>query len=140
VPAPLDQMPLLLRAGRILPLLPASVDTLSSYDDPTTTSLGERRKRLRLLAFPRGDTTPRFYGDGRLRSRERPSSWTLTIRGTSSYRYEIEAALGSLERPFRVCEVNVDGRPLAPRRWSLESGVLKARVEGRRVRLVVSGC
>ena len=39
VPAPTGRLPLLLRAGAILPLLPAGVDTLSRYADGSTTSL-----------------------------------------------------------------------------------------------------
>src|SRR5262249_58539358 len=35
VPAPLDQLPLFVRAGAILPLLPADVDTLAEYGDPS---------------------------------------------------------------------------------------------------------
>jgi alpha-glucosidase (family GH31 glycosyl hydrolase) len=31
LPAPLDQLPLLARAGALLPLLPADVDTLAPY-------------------------------------------------------------------------------------------------------------
>ena len=31
LPAPLDELPLLIRAGAVLPLLPADVDTLASY-------------------------------------------------------------------------------------------------------------
>ena len=43
LPAPLDELPLLARAGTVLPLLPAGVDTLSDYPDGSTTSLDERR-------------------------------------------------------------------------------------------------
>jgi alpha-glucosidase (family GH31 glycosyl hydrolase) len=140
LPAPIDQLPMLVRAGAVVPLLPAEVDTLSSYADPSTTSLRERRRRIRLLAFPRGASSARFYSGGKLRSRERPGRWTLAIRGDRSYRFELEAALGSLEHPFRACDVSVDGRPLAARRWSAHGGVLAVRLDGRRVRLVVSAC
>jgi alpha-glucosidase (family GH31 glycosyl hydrolase) len=140
MPAPLDQLPLLVRAGAVLPLLPAGVDTLSSYADPSTTSFGERRDRLRLLALPRGDSSAPFYDDGRVRSHERRRNWTLRIRGDRRRRYRLEAVLGALHDPFRPCAVSVDGRALAPRRWSLDGGVLKARFDGRRVRLVVSSC
>jgi alpha-glucosidase (family GH31 glycosyl hydrolase) len=140
LPAPIDQLPMLIRAGAILPLLPAGVDTLSSYADPSTTSLRERRRRLRLLAFPRGASSARFYSGGRLRSRERPGHWTLQIRGDRAYRFELEAALGSLEHPFRACEVSVDGHPLAGHHWWVDHGVLVARFDGRRARLVVSAC
>jgi alpha-D-xyloside xylohydrolase len=140
LPAPLDQLPLLVRAGAILPLLPAGVDTLSPYADPSTTSFGERRERLRLIAFPRGDSSAPFYDDGKVRSHERRRSWTLRIRGDRRRSYQLQAVLASLEHPFRPCGVSLDGRPLAPRRWSFDDGVLNARLDGRRVRLVVSAC
>jgi alpha-D-xyloside xylohydrolase len=140
MPAPLDQLPLLVRAGAVLPLLPAGVDTLSSYADPSTTSFGERRERLRLLAFPRGDSSAPFYDDGTVRSHEGRGSWTLRIRGDRRRRYRLEAVLRALRDPFRPCAVSVDGRALAPRRWSLDRGVLKARFDGSRARLVVSSC
>jgi alpha-D-xyloside xylohydrolase len=140
MPAPEDQLPLLVRAGAVLPLLPAGVDTLSSYADPSTTSFGERRERLRLLAFPRGDSSAPFYDDGTVRSHEGRGSWTLRIRGDRRRRYRLEAVLRTLRDPFRPCAVSVDGRPLAPRRWSLDRGVLKARFDGSRARLVVSSC
>jgi alpha-glucosidase (family GH31 glycosyl hydrolase) len=140
VPAPVDQLPLLVRAGTILPLLPADVDTLSSYAGQSTTSLGERRKRLRLLAFPRGESSAPFYSDGSVRSRERRRGWTLRITGDRRRQYTVRAALASLAHPFRPCEVSVDGRPLPPRRWSFDGGVLKTRVEGRAVRLIVTPC
>jgi alpha-glucosidase (family GH31 glycosyl hydrolase) len=140
LPAPIEQLPMLVRAGAVVPLLSAGVDTLSSYADSSTTSLGERRRRLGLLAFPRGASSARFYSGGRLRSRERSGRWTLQIRGDRAYRFELEAALGSLEHPFRACEVSIDGRPLAGRHWSVDHGVLAARFDGRRARLVVSAC
>ena len=55
VPAPLDRLPLMIRAGSVLPMLPAEIDTLASYGDgEDLVRLDERENRLRLLAFPRG--------------------------------------------------------------------------------------
>src|SRR5215208_7863583 len=50
VPAPLDELPLLARAGTILPLLPADVDTLAPYGGKDVVKLADRYDRLRLLA------------------------------------------------------------------------------------------
>jgi alpha-glucosidase len=142
LPAPLDELPLLVRAGGVVPLLSPTVDTLSAYPDPSTVSLRERRKRLRLLAFPRGDTSSRFYDHGSLRSREGRDRWSLTVSGGGVRRYRLEASLATLERPLRPCEVSVDGNPLPPRRWSVRRGgsVLVASFGGPRAKLAVEGC
>jgi alpha-glucosidase (family GH31 glycosyl hydrolase) len=47
LPAPLEELPLLVRAGAVIPLLPASVRTLYGTKDPV---------RRSLLAFPTGST------------------------------------------------------------------------------------
>jgi alpha-glucosidase (family GH31 glycosyl hydrolase) len=142
VPAPLDQLPLLVRAGAILPLLSPDVDTLTAYRDRSTTSLGERRGVLHLLAFPRGDSSTRFYDDGKIRSREGRGDWTLSVAAKRRYRYSVQASLTSLKLPFRPCDVTVNGRVLPPRDWSVERGgnVLVARFSGRRARLEASAC
>ena len=41
VPAPLDQLPLMVRAGAILPLLPPAVQTLSGYGSAVTVGLDD---------------------------------------------------------------------------------------------------
>ena len=56
LPAPLGQPPLLLRAGAVLPLIGADVDTLSPYGRGRARAPGRPPDRLRLLAVPRGRT------------------------------------------------------------------------------------
>ncbi len=138
VPAPPGRLPLLVRAGAILPLLPASVDTLSRYADGSTTSLAERRRRLVLLAFPRGRSTARFYRRGRIRSAEEPAGWVLRIAGGGTRRYELQASMRTLRSPFVPCEVTVGDRRLPSAAWSFDraDGVLSATYEGRHPRLV----
>ena len=82
LPAPLDELPLLARAGAVLPLLPPDVDTLAGYGSRARlVKLSERRGRMQLLAFPRGRSSARFYRRERLVSRERANGWSLTVRG-----------------------------------------------------------
>jgi alpha-glucosidase (family GH31 glycosyl hydrolase) len=85
VPAPLDELPLFVIAGAVLPLLPPDVDTLSDYGDPALglVHLGDRADHLHLLAFPRGRREVRMLGRERLRSVEGVGTWTLTVRGLS---------------------------------------------------------
>jgi len=144
-PAPLDELPLFARAGAVLPLLPADVDTLAGYGDaPGLVKLGDRRDRLTLLAFPRGTSSARFGTDGELRSRERSGAWELSLRSPDVRRYDLQASLQTLRDPIRPCRVLLDGRPLSRARWRHDrrTGVLKATVRsrGRAAELRVLAC
>jgi alpha-glucosidase (family GH31 glycosyl hydrolase) len=141
VPAPLDELPLLARVGTLLPLLSPDVDTLASYGNRArTVSLNERRNRRVLLAFPRGRSSARLGDGGELRSRERRGGWELTIRSRKKRRWDVQASLATLERPFRPCRVEVRGGRVPG--WSFDGGrrVLRAAFTTRRGRLTVSGC
>ncbi|MBA3328661.1 MAG: glycoside hydrolase family 31 protein, partial [Solirubrobacterales bacterium] len=54
LPAPLDELPLLVRAGAVLALLDPEVQTLTDYGAGATVRLRDRAGRMRLLAWPRG--------------------------------------------------------------------------------------
>lgn len=140
VPAPLDELPLLVRAGAVLPLLPADVDTLADYGDaPDLVKLRDRDDRLELLAFPRGRSETRLAGSERLRATERPGSWELAVRTKTRRRVGLQASLATLEQPFVPRTVTWNGRPLPDDAWSWDAAtrVLRARFEGRRGRLRV---
>jgi hypothetical protein len=144
LPAPLAELPLLGRAGALLTLLSPDVDTLAPYGRGRgLVHLRERRDRLRLLAFPRGRSSGRFLEQGRLRSRESAGRWALAIDDTRARRWSLQVALATLRRPFRPCEVALDGRRLPPRAWRYrpEGRVLRAGFAARRhSRLTVSAC
>ena len=141
VPAPLDELPLFVRAGAVLPLLPPDVDTLAGRGDPALdlVTLDDRRDRLVLLAFPRGRSEAAFNRRGRLRSLEGSGRWELAIRGSRRRTYDVAASLSTLASPFVPCAVAWNGRALdaGDWRWDEASGVLRARVRGTRGRLVV---
>ena len=141
LPAPLEELPLLVRAGAILPFLPPDVDTLADYGEsaPDLVKLADREDELAILAFPRGRSEARFFRTGRLRSYERSRSWDLVIRGRHERRYVVQASLATLERPFIPCAVEWNGEPLAGETWSYNEGdsVLTAEVTGLRGRLSV---
>ena len=146
VSAPIEELPLLVRAGAVLPLLPADVDTLSPYRAPGAVSLEDRRTRLDLLVFPRGWTSAQPFGAERVVSSEkRRRVWVMRVEGARSRTYAVQAALGTLRRPFRPCAVFA-GRDHRRRKkmlrgaWSYRGGVLRTAVRGKRVRLEVRGC
>jgi alpha-glucosidase (family GH31 glycosyl hydrolase) len=141
VPAPLDELPLLARVGTLLPLLSPDVDTLASYGDRArVVSLSERRNRRVLIAFPHGRSTARLGDGGELRSRERPGGWELTIRAQKKRRWDVQASLATLERPFRPCRVEGRGGRLRGWRFDRGSRVLRATFTTRRGQLSVSAC
>jgi sulfoquinovosidase len=148
--APLDELPLLVRAGAVLPLLPASVDTLADYPSAETapaggaglTTLDDARDRLDLLAFPHGRSTATFGEDGSIRSSEGRRKWLLSLRAEEEgLRYSLQASLATLASPFEPCLVQVNGKRLARPEWSYDAAneVLEASFGGRKriTRLVV---
>jgi alpha-glucosidase (family GH31 glycosyl hydrolase) len=138
LPASLAELPLLVRAGAVLPLLPPEVDTLSDYEDPSTVALSERQRHLRLLAFPRGKTSSEFYADERIDSHELPRKWSLKIKGKVERSYELSASLATLSEPFDPCRIVVNGKPLRQSRWAYDpdTKTLAASVHGRNLHVV----
>ena len=121
IPAPLEELPLFVRAGAVLPLLPADVDTLAGYGPgPDAVPLSERRGRLDLIAFPRGRWRGTFFRGEKLRSVVRDKRWDLVIRGKRKRRYSIQAAL-----PFKACG---------------GSRIVRLKVRLRTGRISVRGC
>jgi alpha-glucosidase (family GH31 glycosyl hydrolase) len=140
VPAALDELPLFVRAGAVLPLLPADVSTLSDYGAGRVVRLADRRDQLRLLAFPGPARNATMFDGERLRSSYRGGRWMLRIAGKRARRYTLEASLAGLPGDFKACSVAVGGRRLPRSAWSQERGVLTATFSARRAALVVSGC
>ena len=97
VRAGVDELPLFVRSGALLPLLGADVDTLADHGTGVV-HLEDRAGRLRLLAFPRGRSRARIYDDEGVRSRLQPRVWTLTLSQHRTRRLDIEAVL-----PWRAC-------------------------------------
>lgn len=139
VPAPIGRPPLMVRAGAILPLLPADIDTLTNYGEAAgLVRLSDRRKQLRVLAFPRGETS-RNLGDGaHARSVVGRGRWELRLRARQRTRFELEAGLAALGRRFHPRELLLDGDVLKSDRWTYdrESRVLRTKLRGTDVRLV----
>ena len=144
VPAPLDELPLFVRAGAVLPLLPADVETLSDHgSDPGIVHLADRRDRMTLMAFPRGRSAAAFNRGERVESVEgERRRWTLRIDGSRMRTYRLEASLATLRVPFTPCRVRVGRRPLKDAAWSYDgsSRVLVARFALRDGTVRIEGC
>jgi alpha-glucosidase (family GH31 glycosyl hydrolase) len=143
VPAPIAELPLLVRAGAVLPLLAPDVDTLADYGDPALGLVAwrDRQDRMALLAFPRGRTSGTLFSRReQVRSGEGEGVWELTIRGRERRQYDLQASLLTLVRPFAACTVAWNGRPVETWSYDPATGVLRAQFAGRRGRLRVRGC
>ena len=145
-----DELPLMVRAGALLPLLPADVDTLADRyagdegrlrgvagGGDGLVSLGDRERTLELLAFPRGRSASRAYDDTRMLSRERRGKWVLKLRSRQPRRWKVDASLATLRRPFRPRCVELDGTRLSGNRWSYSKRkrVLRVKVRAKRARI-----
>ena len=135
---------MMIRAGALLPMLPADVDTLSGYgrDHPSLVHLAEREDTLHILAFPRGDTARRFSRHGRLTSVETTGRWDLRVRGGGASRFHVQASFATLENPFVPCKVRWRGRMLSESEWTWNDhdAVFRTTVQGRNGRLSVRSC
>ncbi|MFL5781762.1 MAG: hypothetical protein ACJ760_10660, partial [Thermoleophilaceae bacterium] len=118
---PLAQLPLFVRAGATITLLPPDVDTLAGYGKARgLVHLSDRRSARRLIAFPA--------------ARRR---WSLRLHSRRRVSYRLAAGLIGGLRP---CSVTLGGRAL--RGWSYDPAtrVLRARFAARSGQLVVRGC
>ena len=127
VPAPLEQLPLMVRAGAILPLLPPTDADALGLRLCLDGGSGRRQEPASSVAFPRGRSRSAFGENGGLRSKERRHSWRLTIRRAQKHRIVLDASLGTLRHKLAPCEVRMDGRRLRRRAWSAKKGVLHVR-------------
>jgi alpha-glucosidase (family GH31 glycosyl hydrolase) len=127
-PAPLDLIPVMVRAGALLPMLPADTETLSPYAADDFVGLEDNRDELHVIAFPRGFTEAAFYRSGRMLSIEGRNAWRLEITGGmpagKPFELALDASMKTLADPFVPKTVRVNGRSVAGWTYDRSSGVL----------------
>src|SRR5262249_28667484 len=95
--APLGTIPLFLRAGAVVPMLPTSVDPLGSCGNAVG-HLAGRSGRRTLLAAPRVGGSHGTLGPGEsLTSLVTPRTWTIKLSATQARTYDVRATLAGLE-------------------------------------------
>jgi alpha-glucosidase (family GH31 glycosyl hydrolase) len=141
LPAPIDELPLLVRAGAVIPLLDPDVYTLAGYGSGVI-HLADREHLRRLVAWPRGVSAAHLGPGERAASVEWRERWELRIRGARTRTYSLQAALGAMRRPLVPCALRVRGRPLRRRFWSYDRAarVLRATFRLRSGTLSVARC
>ena len=106
--APLGTIPLFVRAGGVIAMLPKSVDTLSDYGDGVT-DLGDEAGSRVLLAAPAAGTTVGTLGpDETLTSEVAGNTWTLQV--AASQRPVLRRARDAGRARRRVDAVHGRGR------------------------------
>lgn len=143
VAAPLDEIPLFVRAGAVIPMLAPDVFTLAEYgDDPAIVHASDRDGVLHVLAFPRGEGEGRFYDDGTWTSREGGGVWALTLDHGVERTVHLQATMRALDVPLEPCGVALDGAPLPEDDWSWDAatGVLDVTYTTTAGTLEVTGC
>ncbi len=107
--APLGTIPLFLRAGAVVPLLPRDVDTLSDYGDGVV-RVADRSTRRTLLAAPRTGAWQGTLGPGEtLRSEVTGRVWTLRVAAGEARTYTVRATLAGLDPDWQPCRVEAGG-------------------------------
>ncbi len=104
-PAPLDAIPVLARAGAIVPWLDPSADTCLPADDPSIRQAGPD---LRLAVYPGADGAFELYDGTRLAWDD--AAATLTMAGSPEPR---SVAANVVGRPGRVCSARGPAGALA---------------------------
>jgi len=117
VRAPIYEIPVFVREGAVIPLLPPDVDTLAGIgSEAGVVDLEQRARRRSVLAFPKPARV-----------------WRWRARGRRTH-YRLQAS--QLRRP---CSVRVGGRRV-PWRWFRNRRVLHAEFTTRNAQLTVRSC
>jgi alpha-glucosidase (family GH31 glycosyl hydrolase) len=133
LPAPAEQIPLLVQAGAMITTLDPDVDTLSPFGtDPSIIHLTDRSAR-NLFAFPRGKSTGRFDGGklGRITSTEGRRNFKLKVKDNQARAWTIKASTSTLKTPFRVRCVKLNGRRLGSGAWHATADRVDVKPPGK---------
>jgi alpha-glucosidase (family GH31 glycosyl hydrolase) len=123
VAAPLDEIPVFVRAGALLVLTAPDVATLARYGRGVV-DLSDRARRLHVLAWPSGTSSTEATGT-HLRSDLKRRVWTLSVAGTAPVELDVEAAV-----PGCVSRLTWNGRRLRASHFSARGGVLRVSLHG----------
>jgi alpha-glucosidase (family GH31 glycosyl hydrolase) len=114
VTAPIGQIPTQVRAGALIPLLPADVDTLADYGAEHLVTLAHRKDTREILAFPAvGKWSGPLGGGETMRSIASATSWILQVDAARPRAYTVQASLTAMPTHFIPASVRVDGKTVS---------------------------
>lgn len=123
LPAPADQLPMLVREGAVIPTLPADVTTLTEYGTEGTVHLSDRDRRRTLLSWPKRGGSSQGFATRKARVRSglgAGSRWTLRVKQEKRRRFDLQVAM-----PRKPCALVYRGKR---QRFDYAAGVLTASV------------
>ena len=132
--APLDRMPILLRPGALLCLLPPEVDTLAPYGELVRRA-DDITDRI-VLAFPSASWTGTLSPEIGAISTVTDSGWTLELSGGLDRRITVEADLGLLPSG---APVDIAVRGAASHNYEQKNGVVRVELSGPRLEIIPVG-
>ncbi|MCB8916099.1 MAG: glycoside hydrolase family 31 protein [Thermoleophilales bacterium] len=133
LPAPIDQVPLLIRAGAAITAIAPDVDTLSPFgtDDTSIIHLEDRTTRT-VFAFPRGTSSSRFEQKGTVEMSEGRGELSVRADDVTARNWTFKVATGAMKKPITPRCVKLGGKPLAASSWQWNVGLLTVTVPGKR--------
>ena len=108
VDAPLGEIPLFVRSGAIITLLPVDVDTLSPYGADDVVGIDDREGMRAILAFPGADWSGPLGPGETVSSTMSDDRWQLHFDAVATRSYAIQATLAGLPDGFIPCRITVD--------------------------------
>ncbi len=127
VAAPLEQVPLYVPAGAVIPMLPADVDTLADATDPSVVTAADRAGQLRVRLYPDASLTRYDLVDGTRISYDgtgkTSAGLVVTVAGaplTRTYTMRIEWKLLSGDAPTSVVSHALQALTALPDRPSFD--------------------
>ncbi|MGB0099860.1 MAG: TIM-barrel domain-containing protein [Nocardioides sp.] len=114
--AQLKTIPLFLRAGAVIPMLPRTVDTLSEYgkDVEGLVDLTDEDGRRILLAAPRAGSWSGPLGAGEtMSSTVTKRAWKLEVDADQDRTYAVKATLAGMDKSWKPCRVVAGGEEIS---------------------------
>ena len=102
--APQDQIPLLVRAGALIPMLDPAVETLTGYGDGVV-HLGDRANRITIVGWPSGRSKTEIGAGETVTVTESRGRLIVKLRARGRYRLNLWLSTDLLRRPCKRTHV-----------------------------------
>jgi alpha-glucosidase (family GH31 glycosyl hydrolase) len=98
--APQDEIPLLVRAGALIPMLDPAVDTLTGYGDGVV-HLAERARRLTIVGWPSGRSRTEIAPGETVTIKESRGRFVVSVRVRRRYRLNLWLSTDLMRHPCK---------------------------------------
>jgi hypothetical protein len=102
--APQEEIPLLVRAGALIPMLDPAVDTLTGYGEGVV-HLADRARRITIVGWPSGTSRTEIGAGETVTVKESRGRLVVNVRARRRYRLNLWLSTDLLRRPCRRTHV-----------------------------------